>query len=431
MESDIMPQTLRKFARLLITGYPKEAKNTYPFDLNNIPRPFLARRVTIDIYSEFFVGGQLLLFGKYLTSYKKMLNALKSDKMFEYLDNTEKESLLWDFTCDLVAKHKEYRSKIPTICDKFLEKNLRSLEKYEAIFSIEGLRFTEDMQVEEIEIKQFSETDLLSSWKLPPIKARGLCKKTILCLTVDGTNQPLAFHRALQKCNELLKLIRTACVSDIDLHDDDCIFSLSNGFIRSKQGLHHYPLDEEKPIRVIAQGQFLAKLRLYGAISERQLGHDLALRFRRAIHWISHSIIAEDHDVKIVFLSTAIETLMARKDDKRKGETITLRLLSLGTYLCKGFGLPENVLRIYEARSDLVHGSRIGNVDYSDCSFFRFIAIATLDSLLDICINNKIKKHKKLLEFVMENGRIEDVKKWLRRRGTKAAAQILEACDAP
>jgi hypothetical protein len=116
-------------------------------------------------------------------------------------------------------------------------------------------------------------------------------------------------------------------------------------------------------------------------------------RIRRALEWIGGSVTRERLDDKIIDICTALETLLATKQDGRKGEAIALRMMLLYSHLKKPFFDPVKLLDIYEKRSDIVHGSERDICLDSDYKLGQWIAVDVLKNVLAYINQHTITQH--------------------------------------
>jgi len=117
----------------------------------------------------------------------------------------------------------------------------------------------------------------------------------------------------------------------------------------------------------------------------------------RGLEWIGGSITREDEDDKIVDLCTALETLLATKQDAKKGEHIALRMMLLHMHLGQPFFNPAEVLSIYEKRSEVIHGSRRRICTGSDYRTTRMITIEIFRNVLTYIRKNSITRHSRFI----------------------------------
>jgi len=114
-------------------------------------------------------------------------------------------------------------------------------------------------------------------------------------------------------------------------------------------------------------------------------------------------VIRDELDDKVVDICTALETLLATKDDLRKGECIALRTTLLNTKLNKPFFEPVNVMDLYLKRPDIVHGSARKVCTESDCQIGRRIALDVLIKSLSYIQLNGITQHRAFIDSLQDD----------------------------
>lgn len=110
-------------------------------------------------------------------------------------------------------------------------------------------------------------------------------------------------------------------------------------------------------------GAYDAVLRYLGPLEALLLEHDrprIRKSIERTVHWISEAIAVSGADVRVLLLCTALESLLTAPEDRRKGESIAIRSMLLPSAIDQGFGDPREIVRVYDIRSRIVHGSRYG-----------------------------------------------------------------------
>ena len=140
--------------------------------------------------------------------------------------------------------------------------------------------------------------------------------------------------------------------------------------------------------------------------------------------WIGRSIEEEDLDIKIINLSTALETILTDKSDKKKGETLAYRMLLLNAHVKRPFIHPAKVLGIYELRSDIIHGSQIGIASDHDYCTMRYAAIETLRHSLEVIHKFSLNDHENFIKTIKSYKESKKILDWLEELGDKGSLEI-------
>jgi hypothetical protein len=127
----------------------------------------------------------------------------------------------------------------------------------------------------------------------------------------------------------------------------------------------------------------------------------------RALHWIGLAIADVDLDIKITFLSTALEALLTTKADHMKGERIGYRGYLLGMAVNPdNYRMPQTVLRVYELRSFVVHGAAISVVSERDYWLMLDYTQNTLKHFIYFVTQHSLKKRLQLFAQLLQSKEI-------------------------
>jgi hypothetical protein len=291
--------------------------------------------------------------------------------------------------------------------NEFLSSILRPLEEYEVLISILQLDANDlEIKIGDVTIKKFDEL-ALQDWGIPSDVFRETANKTLAIIPEKGNNPKLICDRARRKADFIIRILQVSLSTDFYIHDKNLLFKQDEYmFYRKKdtpssvrrqwQSRYKFPplVIDEKLEK--SMNEFLGNIS--DILEEEKYLPELRKRFERALMWIGRSIEEEDPDIKIINLSTALETILTDKSDRMKGETLAYRILLLNAHVKKPFIDPAKVLWIYELRSEIIHGSRIGIA-----SDMKFVAIETLRYSLEIIRRDGLKRHKDFINAIIES----------------------------
>ncbi|GAH72434.1 unnamed protein product, partial [marine sediment metagenome] len=129
----------------------------------------------------------------------------------------------------------------------------------------------------------------------------------------------------------------------------------------------------------------------------------------------------------IIFLSTALESILASISDSKKGETIAYRMLLLNTFIEESFTHPSRVLYVYELRSKVIHGSDLYASSKKDYSTMKHVAIETVENaslaIQKMGIRRKNEFHRQLES---DKKTVDEIIKWLREQGDPRSIQLAD-----
>ncbi|MEA2000006.1 MAG: HEPN domain-containing protein [Euryarchaeota archaeon] len=293
--------------------------------------------------------------------------------------------------------------------NEFLSSMLRPLEKYEVLIPILYLDVNAlEIKIGDVTIKKFDEL-ALQDWGIPSDVFRETANKTMAIIPEKGNNQKLICDRARRKADFIIRILQVSLSTDLYTRDENLLFKQEEySFYRKRDTpssvMRQWPSRYEFPPLVIDErlekhiNNFLGNIS--DILEEKKYTLKLRKRFERALIWIGRSIEEKDPDIKIINLSTALETILTDKSDKKKGETLAYRMLLLNAHVKRPFIDPAKVLWIYELRSDIIHGSRIGIASNHEYSTMKFVTIETLRYSLELIHKLGLKDHKNFIKAI-------------------------------
>jgi len=149
-------------------------------------------------------------------------------------------------------------------------------------------------------------------------------------------------------------------------------------------------------------------------------------RFMIAIMWIGRAINEQDPNIKIIYLSTALEAVLTTPSDERKGETLAYRMLLLNIHVDKPFVHPAKVLWIYELRSKIIHGSKLAIASKDEYYTMKRVVVGTILNSLEVIRREGIKTHTQFIETLETYKDMQKVLEWLEKQGDKRSLTIKE-----
>jgi DNA-binding protein Fis len=432
-EVQVSDETAKALARLAheITDQPDEiVSGAVSFKDAAVPD-----RLRTDEFESFHIRGR-----KYWL-YRLALSHLAQEKTLEHLTARDIEPELWDLVCELSLRRESYRDqkmRSRRICE-FLRSIERPWRNFEAILGLSDLGVTEKFIIGGVTFRKIT-TPMARKWGLDGHDhlvrtAKRISASPTAMTQIRAGSHAKASERAKEKVDDALNLLRFSLSGAIyaNVWDEQMLFR-RNGIWAVKA------LDEEsfpetnfergfRPMGIDIPGKLAATLAEYlRPIEDVLAGHgdDLKRRVKRAVHWIGTATTRESCDDKITDLCTALETLLATKDEGRKAEAIAIRSMLLPAALGQGFPDPGIVFFLYDRkRSDLVHGSehRIG--DTEDYRHLRQLAVRTLEQYVQLVNNSpSVTKHSKVIERIEAPERLKDVLSFLENSRGRAAEKL-------
>ena len=423
---------IRKFCRKLTLEYPKDK-----FDIKRDFRCYMMSYVPTDIDIDRSKGDFFILYGEYYRLYLNVLNELRSESALEYLKDSELKNALWHFTCEIISRYSVYKNtgKLKEKIDVFLSDILRPLEEYEVLVPILYLDAKDlEIKIGDVVVKKFDEI-ALEEWgvRKDTIIFEEIVNKTMAIIPEKGNNPELVCDRARRKADFIIRILQVSISTNTLTSDKNTLFKQDENIcyrkkdtpssvgVRWKRGYKPFPTDITEDLEE-SINKFLSGVPWI--LEEEKPPLKLRKRFRWALAWIGRSIEEENPDIKIIYLSTALEAILTTISDEEKGKTLAYRMLLLNFHVEKPFTDPVKVLLIYELRSKIVHGSEMGIASHHEYLIMKHVAIETLRYSLEIVRKEGLRKHDKFIKAIESYNEREKVLDWLEEQGDKKSLKI-------
>lgn len=377
------------------------------------------------------------------TEFGDIIKSLRKERCLEYLSDKEMESRFSSFASNLIIEINQGK-EIDKRIDDFISSIVKPLDELEFLFPIRNLTFnSNELKIGDIIIKKIEhDSDILIKKSLieemfDPFE--GNYSATIAETMESGTNLELMEERAARKVDLALNILRLSLSEGIFFSDGIALFSRTELTLFRKKGLsdaYRYSWHRSfKPIQVKfdlgGTDKFNTSLKnLSDAFYGNSIAEELLERLRKATIWISRSIREEDFDLKIIYLCTALESLLISRDIGRKGEDLAYKILLLNLWSDKPFLLPRCVLELYNLRSAIIHQGKIEFSTKDDYRILRRIAIDILFKTIDFINVTGVTNYKEFMKELESEEKIEEVRSWLEAYNDSAATKILEWTNA-
>jgi len=352
-----------------------------------------------------------LIDGENFKNFKSVYRNLRKDISTEYLRDKELDDALWYLLCDVYLNRKMYTNSgtLNKQIDEFIGQVCRPLKEYEVLFGVRNLIVKKyplklwNTVLTQLDVKDLEHIEPQISGKFKDMIFETFLKNASIMVTLQGNHSGLVIDRAREEAEFIVKVLQTYLNENMSIRDENLLFDISAfSLIRVKDGSKWAWSWRRKrlPYGITISDTLFATINKANEHFEiiTNLNPDFRARVQRAIYWVGSSIKEEVLDHKMIFLCTALETLLTSRDDKRKGEIITYRMVLLN-HLIKGhFPDPFQLMWFYELRSQIVHGSAIGKTTNSDYSHLQHIVTETLLTFIIQVEKSKVKEYSKLLE---------------------------------
>jgi hypothetical protein len=421
--------SIRTLCKKLTLEYPQaewEPNRTLPLLIGVVPD---------DINIDKSKPRSIFLFGEYYRAYHETLERLRKEVALEYMDCHELKERFWHFVCEVVIGYEAYRDV--TYLDRRINEFLSGITKPVADFEILVPILNLDVKDSEIRIGNVSIRKLTQEG----LEELGfprehycfdrIANNTVAIIPEKGNAPGLIVDRARKKADIVMRVLQASISMNLFVFEEKTLFRQgkcvayretgnpsNRGFVWHR-GYEPIPLELSDVFRSSVDN-FLEKIpELY----QGELGW-LSERLTIALTWIGRAIDEQDLDIKVAHLSTALESMLTTRSDKKKGETLAYRMILLNMCLDRPFIHPDQVVSIYELRSKVVHGSTIGEASKDDYYTVKRLAVETLIHMAEFARKEELESHNAFLKALDSSKHVDDLLDWLGKQGTKTSLEI-------
>ncbi len=426
--------TISKFVRMLVNSSASVDKSKLsPFSTVSGPIPD-------DLRDSQDTPSYLILTDKETHSYYQILKSLYSDSTFEHNNRKDIASSFWRLICKAALHTHELRKSVAirAFVKDFLAGNAREVQEWEVLLLLEDIVIDEvSIDLWDFEILKLSKSkaeELLGSQEgtFADRCREDFSDKVVLRVTEWGNSPKLVADRARERARFAVRLLRFYLSHSLNLHDNQLLFSAGDGLLvvdNTSQLRYISYKTRRKPWGLLVSEEPTTLLEI--ATRQYDLFSKMPERIRAcirvALHWYGLSIEEESQDQKIIALCTALEALLTKRNDKKKGEAISYRMALLLSESGKGYPDPDRLLWIYELRSYLVHGSRVQLATSSEYSSLKFVFREVFDCYVSYVSRCKLTKPSQIVASLESSESVEQLATILEGWGTERSLQIREA----
>ena len=313
----------------------------------------------------------LLITGDEYRAFEESLGRLVLEPELEHLDPQDIDSSLWDLICELFLQKDTFKNaqKRAERVRAYLETIAKPHSTFQVAFPIEHLRLEAPISISGVRMEHWGR-EKAREWSIyeGADLTDDFAGSTVAVVSVRAGTNNRAIERAKPLVDRALEALRFgyATSSRIRIRDSELIFRQGDkALVRQEDGArsHSWHL-RFRPSEVTLSPTLVSRTVEYLQPLDRLASNEnLRLSFRKrfslALHWISTAMTRDDYDEKLVDVCTALESMLTQRSDHRKGELIALRAMLLQCTLEGRFQDTLPILRLYEIRSKIVHGSGI------------------------------------------------------------------------
>lgn len=353
---------------------------------------------------------------------------LRRDKSTEHLEDRKLNEKFTDLLAEVLQLKDEFKNaaKLNARIDEFLEEIVKPEMDYRVMFSIVNMKVkVEETQFWDCVVACYDREQLVA-WgfdpeKKYPIGVKDFEGRTVIVVSEKGTSSTEVVKRARIKATRRLRVLQHYLKEEF-IHDEQLLFRLSEAYAVRKEGASrlgwgfdnkHSPIAYDYPESLVERAAEANK----DFERIKKFPPNIREIIERAHHWVGLAISEIDPDLKVAFLSTALETLLTTKDDGRKGERIAYRGYLLGEEVGSrdDYQMPQRVLAVYEKRSTVVHGSGIGLASRKDYWLMLDYAQAALRNFIRYVEEHKLTKPTAVFKKLLQSEKVNLLLEWLEK----------------
>ncbi len=367
--------------------------------------------------------------------------ALSRDKGTEHLEERKLNEAFTGLLAEVLERKDEFKNpaKLNSRIDGFLAEIVKPEEDYRVMFRIINMKAkVAETQFWDCVVASYDRKQLVA-WGFDPkskdpIGVKTFQNQNVIVVNAKGTNVAEVVKRARVGARRRLRVLQHYLKEEF-IHDEQLRFELSEEWAAKKEATSkiYWGLNNENsPIAYDYANSLVERIGVANEDFERikKFPPNMQEIIERALHWIGMAISEIDLDLKVAFLSTALETLLTTKEDGRKGEKIAYRGYVLGREVkSDDYQMPQNVLEVYVKRSTVVHGSGISVASRKDYWLMLEFAQSTLKDFIQYVGEHKLTKPKAVFDKLLQSGHVAILLKWLEEdfEGDKASQDIAKS----
>lgn len=337
--------------------------------------------------------------------------ALLADLRFEHLER-DLDECLWRFVvrCAFEPSSEDYASE-------FYAEHVRVPIDTFLCFPVESLTVEHEIHIGDATFLPLSHADLPQP-RAPGRHGRGTTGFVVV--PISGTHYGRMTERARDAAEHALRTLRVS-LAGLGFPPPRLWFRLGSTYTWP-DGTTGWRLPVDTSYEMTLDGELALKLNGESALSIPAVPTtDVERKAKLALEWVNAATLATDPVIAMLFLCFAIETLLGRKDEKRKGRSLAYRRALLSLASDDAFTHPNRMYFLYgRIRSEAVHGEHVQDVAWSDVRQISWDVRKALTEYLSFARANRLTRRATLLKRLEQHpdaGRLID---WLRAHGGTA-----------
>lgn len=349
-------------------------------------RPAMTGNMPADLQTDEFQA--LLLLSDERRALEMARSLLSEDLRFEHLDSHALDAATWRFVC---LAHVQPKGDLVA---SFVTEHAREPMDRTCFFPIELLTVTEETELYGVRLMPPDAVEL-PAMVLGPDSRPTIT--SVIAIESRGTNYSHMTRRARVVAERALRLLRATLREDQFVPDEQLRFRLGHvmWFDDKASGWAAPPeegwgLELDDRLLRHATSQEISRL-------PQVPTNDVERRAELALKWFDRAQLEVDPMIKLLFLFSALETILGDKSEGLKAPNLAIRRAMLGLLTSEGFSHPARTYLLYdEVRSAAVHGEEPPPVDEKEVQSFAWDIRLALNEFLAYARANGLTKRAKV-----------------------------------
>jgi hypothetical protein len=343
------------------------------------------------------------LFDEGAWAFEEARHRLAGDLRFEHMDEKAITAALETFAATAAVNRGESHIRA------FVEEHAHEIFDLTCSFTVEDLELDRRRELFGATFIPAGEVEIppLFGYNAGPVDS-------VIAVPARGTSSLGMMERAKEAAEHALRLLRAGLREHRSISSDQLRFRLGNHHWftvvgeerpgwkrRAGEPIKFGPLNDE--LIELATSPAIATLPEHGS-------NDVEERANRALVWWERSFLSTDPIEKVVFLFSALESILGDRDGGLKAHNLTMRRAALSESLKEGFAVPKRGLELYEDfRSKAIHGEQPHPITPREAEAFEWDIRKAISEYLRYARANDLTKRKQVRASLQAKRReIED-----------------------
>lgn len=341
--------------------------------------------------------------------YEEAQAALLGDPRFEYLEQRQAEDALWRFVCQCHVDRA--RGHVA----EFIAERGQDVMEATCYLPVEHLEVKAETHIAGLRLLPTTSDEIPQQGRRfvldPPVQC-------VVAVPVSGSSYKKMADRARAVAEHGFGLLRIALRASHGIHDDQLRFRLGEAYSFGDRlhGWNRRP-GSPYPLGLTDSDVEMVRSQPVSALPFAP-GNKLERQALLAVRWMERASLATDPLVRLLYLFSALESLLGEEGAGEKAGLIALRRATLSAARGRGFTHPSGTYWLYEkVRSAAVHGSVPPQVGDAEVGQFAWDVREALDEYLIYGRDQGFTRQSQLVQALDHHPDRPPLIEWIREYG--------------